>query len=247
MKGKKLLRKLWKGVKKKVSGLWRLVYSGTPKIDLDGLVGPPIEPPDWREWSIYPSLADLPFKVFQKAYATKDYGLLCKPGATEEQKEEVWISLLSDFYVVSGDPDVQAAIQDMGRAEALRSEILRVKALCATFLSGRYSAYEFKWIEDLGYRVRFEHVQEDVELILRKLKNKEVELDALVKHLEKNPVESIGETEILVGFTKTISAIERVFKVGLNPETMTALMYAVKVKELRDYSLKKQEDGQYHR
>lgn len=188
--------------------------------------------------SLYQSCNDLPYKVFKQCCVEKKYELLGE--GTYEQLHHLWVKLYSEFSIISGNEEVQGYIKEWGQATFLESRIFRTQLYCLSLLR-KYDVKVIEALKDFGYRYPFTRTSyvEDVESVVRELNNLDVKLKMLLDHIGKQQDKTTELKEITyAALDEKISTIERVFKYPINIETLTAQMYAIKIKELRNYLLK---------
>lgn len=186
--------------------------------------------------SIYQSCDDLPYKIFKKCCVDAAYHLLGK--GTPEQLEDLWIKLYAEFCIISEDDTVAGFVEDYTQITLLESHVFRVKTYLGLLLNG-YSNDLANSIRSLGYVYPFTRTSyiNDAARVLRKLNTKEVTLRALLKKVKDQTDKAQGGVKLTYAmFDEKLSWIESIFKYPINTDTLTAQMYAIKLKELRAYS-----------
>jgi len=95
-------------------------------------------------------------------------------------------------------------------------------------------------LRDMGFDYPYteESKLEDVQKVIKRLANKQRDRDMIQKSLDDfmktNDDESISPDRRYTDFATTISLMERVFKVPIMVNDMSTMMYAVKVKALKE-------------
>lgn len=230
---------LLKGVKNWARSIWLSERSSTRREENDTPAELENGLQDWQDKRLYLSLSDLPFTVFQKAFCERDYSILAKPGTSEEDIERIWVRTLSSFYVATDDSGIKAMISQLGEVTAADSYIYRTKLYCSMVLeSDSQQAMDILRGMGFDYPYTEESKVEDIQKVIKRLANKQRDRDMIQKSLDdfmnKNNDEHIGPDRRYTDFATTISLMERVFKVPIIVSDMSTMMYAVKVKALKE-------------
>lgn len=164
---------------------------------------------------------------------------MAKPGTSEEDIERIWVRTLSSFYVATDDSGIKAMISQLGEVTAADSYIYRTKLYCSMVLeSGAKVAIDILRGMGFDYTYTEESKVEDVQKVIKRLANKQRDRDMIQKSLDdfmnNNDDGTIGPDRRYTDFATTISLMERVFKVPIMVNDMSTMMYAVKVKALKE-------------
>lgn len=199
---------------------------------------------DLKEWNIYLSCDKLPYAVFKECCVTNDYSTLSISGGyvPRETLERAWLQLYSEYCEISGDEAVKAQVQDMAHLAVLESRIFRTK-LAVRELYKYHSEIWCNVLRDLGYKYKFtrESLAEDLDTVLRRLKNLERDAQALVLSLNKN--NSDDATITYAHFDNQLIIMQEAFKFFIDANSITAQQYGLYVKRLKEMA-RKNEEGQ---
>lgn len=197
----------------------------TPTKDL----GSPSE--DCKTWNIYPSCDDLPYKVFKRCYDKQEFHLL--GDAPIEVLEQHWIELFSEFSILSDNEELRTLVEHLCEQAILNSKIGRT-AMFIEALEIAYHPFYCEKLKELGYRGKYtpETYISDLENAKGKIRNLRVRkklVDEFVQNLTSNKESSDTSLD------ESIVEIEKAFKVPINTETLTTQMFALKLKQLKEY------------
>jgi hypothetical protein len=124
------------------------------------------------------SLDDILMSDFIKCAIDKDYSSLIKSGQpTDEQINEAWISLISQFQVIMKSKDAKKHVTLVSKIESLNTKILTVTMLVAALQAG-YDAEVVAELKEWGFYAEYspETIAKDLEIVIRKLGNFKTQL-----------------------------------------------------------------------
>lgn len=188
---------------------------------------------------LYPSCDELPYSIFKKCATGKEYHLLGT--CAEEDLENAWVKLYSEFCLISGDESIKAYVHEWAQLTILESKVLKTKLFVSMLFDG-YNEAAAEQLKALGYNVRPGSLESDIDKVLAKLTNHEATIKNLIAGIKKKqPQETKQPTS--ADFDERLNEYEEVFKVSVNMETLTAQMYGLKLKRLREYCQKQEING----
>lgn len=182
----------------------------------------------------YSCCNDLPYEVFKKCCVEKSYHLLGKG----EGLEDHWVKLYSEFCAISADENIKTFVSEWAQLTVLESKILRTKLFLSLLFDG-YDEQVVKQLEKLGHVITKEKLEEGIDKVLAKLTNMEATAKNLVAGIKKKQ-KGVEKEQSYADFDEVLNQCEKVFKVPINPATLTAQMYAIKIKDLKEYCRKKE-------
>lgn len=152
--------------------------------------------------------------------------------ATAQQLNEAWLLVLSEYYELRGngiDDNEQAS---MSRDILKLNNHLYLLDVCVKFLLERYSESIADSVRKLGYSFRptsFEPVDYIVQLnaIVQKSKTKYIQLQQLIKQLEKNMEEGGKEKPKRETFERNLLYFEEMQGASYNMEELTVSKYVM--------------------
>ena len=189
--------------------------------------------PILKESVIIQSCDDLPYKIFKKCCVHKAYDLLGQ--GSPEQLEEAYIKLYSEFLIISEDETAQTFIQEWADYTLLESRIFRVSIFTDMLMMG-YNPLAIKILRDLGYKYPFTKAGYlyDVQRVEKKLNNDRAKMTMLLNGIKRKQEKDNKELTASI-FDDKINQIERIFKCPINVDTLSTQMYALKIRDLKNY------------
>jgi hypothetical protein len=189
---------------------------------------------DLSKWNIYTSCNDLPYDIFKKCCVDKKYSLL--GDAPEYVLQRAWLEIYSEYALISEDENIRDIIDQLSQIIALESKLFRVRIFCTALLD-HHNDFIAKKIRELGYNYKFtkESYLSDIEKVLQRLKNIEVDIKLLTQSIENLTGKDKDQELSYAMFDERINEIERAFKVPINTDTLKAQMYGLKIRDLKRY------------
>jgi hypothetical protein len=203
---------------------------------------------DWQDlnaWNIYQSCDKLPYSVFKDCCVDKDYERLIIDGiyVPHETLQRAWLSLYSEYCSISDDETVRGQITEMSELAVLESKIYRTKLAVREL----YANYNEAWVEmlkSLGYKYKFPSdnkklLYDDLEVVLRRLKNLERDADAITKSLNDKNHDEAKITH--ADFDNQLVIMQEAFKFFIDATKITAQQYALYIKRLKEMARKNEQ------
>lgn len=242
------MNKLLKKAKRWGLALWRLLFARTalgtkptnqPTGDLEALT----------EWNIYLSCDKLPYSIFKDCCVDKDYAKLIKDNShvPHETLQRAWLSIYSEYCAISEDENIKGKIALMADLAVLESKIYRTK-LAVRELYNSYSDIWVNVLKSLGFKYAFSRenkklLYEDLEVVLRRLKNWERDADNLAKTV--NDSDSGEQKQIThADFDNQLLIMQEAFKFFIDATKITAQQYALYVKRLKEMARKAEQQNE---
>lgn len=181
--------------------------------------------------NIYRSCSKLPMPAFLDALCDDNLSSLIIEGkATVDNLTKAWLLILSEFYELRGDGSDGNEQWSLSRDIQKLNNHLHIIDICVKYLSERYSESISDSVRKLGYSFRptsFEPVDyiDQLNAVVQKSKTKYIQLQQLIKQLEKKMEETGNEKPKRETFEQSIIYFEEMQGATYNIDELTVSKY----------------------
>lgn len=177
-----------------------------------------------RQSNLYRGCSSLPMEIFIQCLCEDNLGVLLIEGsANVNQLHEAWVVILAEYHELKGDTIEGSEQWILSRDVARLQNHLYLLEQCVEFLKIRWSDSIADSVNKLGYTFRpldKENYASDLNRVVNKAKTKYIQLQQLIKELEKQ-VKKIGDKKPTRDYFDTMLIhIEEMQKVSYDFDTL---------------------------